>query len=188
MFSTTLLERLKGLHPKSIDLSLERIQRVLAALGHPERRLPPVVHVAGTNGKGSLIAFLRAICEALGKRVHVYTSPHLISFHERIVLAGPEGGTPIVERIYTVSIPGEANAFSAEALAEIAAGEGFAVTPANGVPHALLLSQAAFRRAGRVLIFGSLYLAGHVLKLHGLRRQASHPIFGLSELRSCRSV
>ena len=79
--STTLLERLKALHPRSIDLSLGRIERLLAALGHPERRLPPVVHVAGTNGKGSLIAFLRAIAEALGRRVHVYTSPHLVNFH-----------------------------------------------------------------------------------------------------------
>jgi dihydrofolate synthase / folylpolyglutamate synthase len=95
--SVTLLERLKALHPQSIDLSLGRIERLLAALDHPERRLPPVVHVAGTNGKGSLIAFVRAIAEALGKRVHVYTSPHLVNFHERILLAGPDGGTPITE-------------------------------------------------------------------------------------------
>jgi dihydrofolate synthase/folylpolyglutamate synthase len=95
--STTLLERLKALHPQSIDLSLGRIERLLAALGHPERRLPPVVHVAGTNGKGSLLAFLRATTEALGKRVHVYTSPHLINFHERVVLAGPDGDAPISE-------------------------------------------------------------------------------------------
>ncbi len=95
--STTLLERLKALHPQSIDLSLGRIERLLAALGHPERRLPPVVHVAGTNGKGSLLAFLRATAEALGKRVHVYTSPHLVNFHERVVLAGPDGDAPISE-------------------------------------------------------------------------------------------
>jgi len=95
--SATLLERLKALHPQSIDLSLGRIERLLAALGHPERRLPPVVHVAGTNGKGSLIAFLRATAEALGKRVHVYTSPHLLNFHERIVLAGPDSDAPISE-------------------------------------------------------------------------------------------
>jgi dihydrofolate synthase / folylpolyglutamate synthase len=95
--SVTLLERLKALHPQSIDLSLGRIERLLAALGHPERRLPLVVHVAGTNGKGSLIAFVRAIAEALGKRVHVYTSPHLVNFHERILLAGPEGAVPITE-------------------------------------------------------------------------------------------
>jgi dihydrofolate synthase / folylpolyglutamate synthase len=95
--SITLLERLKALHPQSIDLSLGRIERLLATLDHPECRLPLVVHVAGTNGKGSLIAFVRAIAEALGKRVHVYTSPHLVNFHERILLARPDGGTPITE-------------------------------------------------------------------------------------------
>ena len=95
--SDTLLERLKKLHPQSIDLSLGRIERLLAALGHPERKLPPVLHVAGTNGKGSFLAFTRAIAEALGKGVHVYTSPHLVHFHERIVLAGPHGSAPIAE-------------------------------------------------------------------------------------------
>lgn len=92
-----MLERLKKLHPQSIDLSLGRIERLLAALGHPEEKLPPVVHVAGTNGKGSFLAFTRAIAEALGKSVHVYTSPHLVNFHERIVLAGPHGSAPIGE-------------------------------------------------------------------------------------------
>ena len=82
------LAQLLRLHPKLIDLSLDRIERLLAALGHPERRLPPVVHVAGTNGKGSLIAFLRAMAEAAGYRVHAYTSPHLVRFNERIRLAG----------------------------------------------------------------------------------------------------
>ncbi|WP_029004264.1 bifunctional folylpolyglutamate synthase/dihydrofolate synthase [Azorhizobium doebereinerae] len=83
-----LLERLMALHPKRIDLSLERMERLIAALGHPERRLPPVVHVAGTNGKGSTLAYLRAALEAGGKRVHAYTSPHLVRFNERIRLAG----------------------------------------------------------------------------------------------------
>lgn len=77
-----------SLHPKVIDLTLERIERLLSALGHPEARLPPVIHVAGTNGKGSTIAMLRAGLEARGDRVHVYTSPHLARFHERIRLAG----------------------------------------------------------------------------------------------------
>jgi dihydrofolate synthase/folylpolyglutamate synthase len=95
--SDSLLEELKKLHPQSIDLSLGRIERLLAALGHPEEKLPPVVHVAGTNGKGSFLAFTRAIAEALGRRVHVYTSPHLVNFHERIVLAGPHGSAPIAE-------------------------------------------------------------------------------------------
>ncbi len=82
------LESLAHLYPKLIDLSLGRIRRLLAALDHPERRLPPVIHVAGTNGKGSVIAFLRAMLEAAGWRVHVYTSPHLVRFSERIRLAG----------------------------------------------------------------------------------------------------
>ncbi|HRO11243.1 folylpolyglutamate synthase/dihydrofolate synthase family protein [Amaricoccus sp.] len=86
--SDTLLDRLTALHPKVIDLSLARIERLLAALGHPERRLPPVVHVAGTNGKGSTLAMIRAGLEAAGHPVHVYTSPHLARFHERIRLAG----------------------------------------------------------------------------------------------------
>lgn len=82
------LARLHGLHPRLIDLSLGRMHAVLAALGHPERRLPPVVHVAGTNGKGSTCAFLRAAAEAAGLRVHAYTSPHLVEFRERVRLAG----------------------------------------------------------------------------------------------------
>src|SRR5690606_33702874 len=86
--SDELLAELKGLHPQLIDLSLGRIERLLARLGHPERRLPPVVHVAGTNGKGSTVAFLRAALEAAGHRVHAYTSPHLVRFNERIRLAG----------------------------------------------------------------------------------------------------
>jgi len=83
-----ILARLQTLHPKIIDLSLGRMERLLAALGHPERALPPIVHVAGTNGKGSTIAFLRAMFEAAGHRVHAYTSPHLVRFNERIRLAG----------------------------------------------------------------------------------------------------
>ncbi len=86
--SDIVLERLNRLHPKIIDLELDRVLRLLAAVGHPERRLPPVVHVAGTNGKGSVIAYLRAMLEAAGYRVHVYTSPHLVRFHERIRVAG----------------------------------------------------------------------------------------------------
>ncbi|MGO4906832.1 folylpolyglutamate synthase/dihydrofolate synthase family protein [Pseudorhodobacter sp. W20_MBD10_FR17] len=76
------------LHPKIIDLTLDRVVRLLAALGHPERALPPVVHIAGTNGKGSTQAMIRAGMEAAGLRVHAYTSPHLARFHERIRLAG----------------------------------------------------------------------------------------------------
>jgi dihydrofolate synthase/folylpolyglutamate synthase len=86
--SDRVLERLTTLHPKVIDLTLGRVERLLAALGHPERRLPPVIHVAGTNGKGSVVAMLRAGLEASGHRIHVYTSPHLARFHERIRIAG----------------------------------------------------------------------------------------------------
>jgi dihydrofolate synthase / folylpolyglutamate synthase len=84
--------RLLALHPKRIDLSLGRIERLLAALGHPQRRLPPLIHVAGTNGKGSTIAFARAILEAAGKSVHVYTSPNLVRLNERFRLGRPDGG------------------------------------------------------------------------------------------------
>ena len=94
--SDALIARFLALHPKTIDLSLDRIERLLADLGHPERRLPPVIHVAGTNGKGSTIAFMRAILESAGHAVHVYTSPHLVRFHERIRL-GRLGGGRFVE-------------------------------------------------------------------------------------------
>jgi dihydrofolate synthase / folylpolyglutamate synthase len=88
--------RLFALHPKRIDLSLGRIERILEALGHPERRLPPVIHVAGTNGKGSTVAFMRAILEADGQRVHVYTSPNLVRLNERFRI-GRTGGGKFVE-------------------------------------------------------------------------------------------
>jgi dihydrofolate synthase/folylpolyglutamate synthase len=81
-------ERLRLRHPQRIDLSLERMSALCRALGDPQDRLPPVVHVAGTNGKGSTVAFLRAMAEAAGLRVHAYTSPHLVRFNERIRLAG----------------------------------------------------------------------------------------------------
>ena len=96
--SEDILAELKTLHPQLIDLSLGRIETLLAKLGRPQDRLPPVVHVAGTNGKGSFTAFLKAMLEAAGKRVHTYTSPHLVRFHERIELAGADGrARPIAE-------------------------------------------------------------------------------------------
>ncbi len=82
------LDRLHRLYPKLIDLKLDRLLRLLADLGDPHLHLPPVIHVAGTNGKGSACAFIRAMAEAAGLRVHVYTSPHLVKFNERIRLAG----------------------------------------------------------------------------------------------------
>ena len=93
----SIVARLTALHPKRIDLSLGRIQRLLAALDHPEKKLPPVIHVAGTNGKGSTIAFLRAILEASGKRVHTYTSPHLVRFNERFRIGAPGEGKLVLD-------------------------------------------------------------------------------------------
>ncbi len=95
--SAAILSRFLALHPKKIDLSLGRTQDLLARLGHPELRLPPVIHVAGTNGKGSTIAFMRGILEAAGKLVHVYTSPHLVRFHERIRIGQQGGGRFVTE-------------------------------------------------------------------------------------------
>src|SRR5215470_3930751 len=96
--SEQVLAELKALHPRRIDLSLGRIEQLLDRLGNPHRRLPPVIHVAGTNGKGSVSAYLKAMLQAAGRRVNVYTSPHLIRFHERIELAGADGrAAPIGE-------------------------------------------------------------------------------------------
>jgi dihydrofolate synthase/folylpolyglutamate synthase len=87
-----IIARLLALHPKRIDLSLDRMQRILDKLGHPEKNIPPVIHVAGTNGKGSTVAFMRSMLEASGKSVHVYTSPHLVRFNERFRLGAVGGG------------------------------------------------------------------------------------------------
>ena len=86
--SDAILERMMALHPKIIDLTLDRVWRLLAALDNPQEALPPVIHIAGTNGKGSTQSMIRAGLEAMDKRVHAYTSPHLARFHERIRLAG----------------------------------------------------------------------------------------------------
>jgi dihydrofolate synthase/folylpolyglutamate synthase len=99
-------ERLRLRHPQKIDLSLDRMRTLCAVLGNPQNRLPPVIHVAGTNGKGSTIAFIRAMAEAAGLKVHVYTSPHLVRFNERIRLAGEliedEALSAILDRIEAV--------------------------------------------------------------------------------------
>ena len=106
-------ERLRARHPQRIDLSLDRMRALCAALGDPQHRLPPVVHVAGTNGKGSTVALIRAVAEAAGLKVHAYTSPHLVRFNERIRLAGrlieDDHLNAILDRIEGVS--GEATVF-----------------------------------------------------------------------------
>jgi dihydrofolate synthase / folylpolyglutamate synthase len=111
---TAVAARLLALHPKLIDLSLGRIERLLAALGHPERRLPPLIHVAGTNGKGSTVAFARAILEAAGKSVHVYTSPNLVRLNERYRLGRPDGGR-LVENAELIDVLRECEAKNADA-------------------------------------------------------------------------
>jgi len=93
------IDALLSVHPKGFDLSLDRITRLLQALGNPERRLPPVIHVAGTNGKGSVSAFCRSILEAAGLRVHVHTSPHLVNWHERYRLAATGGGQLVADEV-----------------------------------------------------------------------------------------
>jgi len=92
-----MIARLFALHPKKIDLSLDRMWRILERLGNPQNKLPPVIHVAGTNGKGSTVAFMRAILEAAGKGVHVYTSPNLVRVNERFRLAAPGGGQLVAD-------------------------------------------------------------------------------------------
>jgi len=94
-----ILERLLRLHPKLIDLSLSRLKKLLRRLGNPEENLPPIIHVAGTNGKGSTVATLAAIYRSAGYRVHIYTSPHLVSFTERIVVSGTEISTTYLEEV-----------------------------------------------------------------------------------------
>ena len=90
MISRKLIERLEQLHPKIIDLSLDRLNNLLNALDNPQKRLPPIIHVAGTNGKGSTIAILRSIQNAAGLSIHAYTSPHLVHLNERFIIAGKE--------------------------------------------------------------------------------------------------
>jgi dihydrofolate synthase/folylpolyglutamate synthase len=137
--SDALLADMKTLFPVLIDLSLGRIQRLLAALGHPERRLPPVVHIAGTNGKGSTTAFLRAMAEAAGLRAHVYTSPHLVTFHERIALPGADGRTQPIDEDHLVEVLGRVRDVNAGApitffeITTAAALLAFAETPADVV-------------------------------------------------------
>ena len=130
--SDLILERMMSFHPKIIDLTLDRVHRLLAALDHPERRLPPVIHIAGTNGKGSTQAMIRAGLEAGGDKVHAYTSPHLARFHERIRLAGELISEPALTALLDECV--EANGGEEITFFEIttcAAFLAFARTPAN---------------------------------------------------------
>ena len=130
--SDAVLKRLLALHPKKIDLALDRILRLLSALDNPQLRLPPVIHVAGTNGKGSACAFSRAMLEAQGLRVHVHTSPHLVRFHERIRLAGKliseEALVSLLEEVEQVNAGREITFFEITAAAMFLA---FARAPAD---------------------------------------------------------
>ncbi len=121
------IERLMALHPKGYDLSLERVSRLLERLGNPQDRLPPVIHIAGTNGKGSCAAFSRALLEAAGYRVHVHTSPHLVSWHERYRLAAPGGGRLVEDKVFAEAIHrvAEANAGQTITVFEILTAAGF---------------------------------------------------------------
>ena len=130
--SDVILERMMALHPKVIDLTLDRVWRLLEAVGNPQDRLPPVVHVAGTNGKGSTQAMIRAGLEAGGSRVHAYTSPHLARFHERIRLAGEliteEALTEVLDRCYQANGTDPITYFEITTVAALLA---FAETPAD---------------------------------------------------------
>ena len=126
------LDRLKSLHPQLIDLSLDRILPLLQALGRPQDKLPPVIHVAGTNGKGSTVAFLRAIAEAAGLTAHVLTSPHLVRFVERIRVAGrlieETALAEILERVEAANAGRPITFFEITTVAALLA---FAETPAD---------------------------------------------------------
>ncbi len=128
------LARLARLHPKIIDLSLDRLDGLLARLGRPERALAPVVHVAGTNGKGSTLAFIRAGLEAAGRRVHVYTSPHLVRFNERIVVAGETiADRPLADLLDRVERINQDRPITYFEVTTAAALLAFAETPADNV-------------------------------------------------------
>lgn len=130
----TLLNQLMHPYLKEIDLSLDRMKRYLEYKGNPQLRIPPVIHVAGTNGKGSTIAFMRSALEAAGYSCHVYTSPHLVSFRERIVLAGTpvseEQLLPVLESIHACY---ESHPFTFFEATTAAAFELFAEYPADVV-------------------------------------------------------
>lgn len=139
--SDTILTRLLALHPKIIDLSLDRMRRILQRLGEPQKALPPVIHVGGTNGKGSTVAYLRAMLEAAGLKVHAYTSPHLVRFHERIRLATGPGDSALIAESELSALLGECEAANgAEAITffEITTAAAFLAFARHGADYLLL--------------------------------------------------
>ena len=136
----SILARLLALHPKRIDLSLDRMRRVLERLGNPEKRVPPTIHVAGTNGKGSTIAFLRAMLEAAGKTVHVYTSPNLVRVNERFRLGSRAGGMLVAddELVETLAECERANGDSPITLFEIETAAAFVLFARHAADYLLL--------------------------------------------------
>jgi len=136
----SILARLLALHPKRIDLSLDRMRRVLERLGNPERRVPPTIHVAGTNGKGSTIAFLRAMLEAADQSVHVYTSPNLVRVNERFRLGSRAGGLLVSddELVETLAECELANGDSPITLFEIETAAAFVLFARHAADYLLL--------------------------------------------------
>lgn len=138
--SAAILRRMERLYPTEISLGLDRVLRLLEALGSPHKALPQVIHVAGTNGKGSVLAYLKAMLEAAGERVHVFTSPHLVRFHERISLSGPDGARHIAEPVLAALLERveEANAGEPITFFEITTAAAFLAYAENPADYLLL--------------------------------------------------
>lgn len=134
------IESLLSLHPKGYDLSLDRVKRLLAKLDSPQDKLPPVIHIAGTNGKGSCAAFSRALLEAAGYRVHTHTSPHLVHWHERYRLAAEGGGRLVEDTVFAEAIARAARANGGEIITvfEILTAVGFLLFSEHPADAAIL--------------------------------------------------
>src|ERR1700694_1687553 len=164
--SAAILERFRALYPREIDLSLDRIRVLLAKLDHPERRVPPVIHVAGTNGKGSTVAFMRAMLEAAGRIVHVYTSPNLVRVNERFRLGRPGGGVLVSDAALADAL-GECERANAGSPITV-----FEITTAAG----LLL----FSRQPADMLLLEVGLGGRLDATNGIERPAATVITSVS--------